>query len=300
MLAELAGVYPLVKQTFEEASDTLHYDLWKLAQHGPEEELNKTEHTQPAMLAAGVAVSRVWQAQGGIGAQVCAGHSLGEYSALVHAGALTFRQAAPLVAARGRFMQEAVPPGIGAMAAILGLEDEQVQQVCAAAARQQVVSAANYNAPGQVVVAGHADAVGRAVEGAKQAGAKRALLLSVSVPSHCALMQPAEARLRERLQDAELQTPALEVLHNVDANPRSEAAAIAQALGEQLHQPVRWVKTVRSMAEQGIQTIIELGPGKVLAGLNKRIAGNLRHLSVMDSKTLDQALASAAEAAVCN
>jgi [acyl-carrier-protein] S-malonyltransferase len=290
MLAELAEVYPLVRQTFEEASDVLHRDLWQLAQQGPEEDLNRTDLTQPAMLAAGMAVARVWAAQGGEPAMLCAGHSLGEYTALVYSGALAFGEAISLVAARGRFMQEAVPPGSGAMAAILGLDDEQVRAVCAKAAQDQVVSAANFNAPGQVVVAGHSAAVDRAVAQAKAAGAKRAVKLAVSVPSHCELMRPAEARLRERLDSAEIQMPDIPVIHNVDVAVQPDTAAIHRALGEQLHQPVRWVDSVRKLAEEGIHTIIECGPGKVLTGLNKRIAKNLECLCVADAKSLEQAL----------
>jgi [acyl-carrier-protein] S-malonyltransferase len=222
---------------------------------------------------------------------------LGEYTALVYSGALAFAEAAPLVAARGRFMQEAVPPGEGAMAAILGLDDDQIHEVCARAAQQQIVSAANYNAPGQVVVAGHAAAVERAVDGAKEAGAKRAVKLAVSVPSHCELMRPAEARLRERLDSAQIQMPAVPVIHNVDVAAQPDVVAIHRVLGEQLHRPVRWVETVRKLAEHGIQTVVECGPGKVLTGLNKRIAKEINGFCVSDPKSLDQALAAAREVA---
>ncbi len=297
MLADLAAVYPVIKHSFEEASDALGLDLWKLSQQGPEEELNRTEHTQPALLAAGVAVSRLWREQNGAPARLCAGHSLGEYTALVHAGALDFAEALRLVAARGRFMQEAVPAGQGAMAALLGLDDETVRRVCAEVARDQVVSAANYNAPGQVVVAGHSEAVERALEKAREAGARRAVKLAVSVPSHCELMRPAERRLSAELENTPLHAPSLPVIHNVDAEARTDATGIRRALGEQLYQPVRWVDCVRSMAEREVQVLIECGPGKVLTGLTKRIVKGLDSLAVHDCRSLDTALNTVTETA---
>ncbi len=291
MLAELAGAYPVVRDTFSAASDVLGYDLGKLAQEGPAETLNRTDHTQPAMLAAGVAVWRAWQQRGGGEPAVVAGHSLGEYTALVCAGALSFEQAVALVADRGRFMQQAVPEGEGAMAAILGLEDAAAMAICESAAQGQVVSAANFNSPGQVVVAGARAAVERAVAEAKRAGAKRAVLLPVSVPSHCALMRPAADRLLERLQQVEVVSPAIPVLHNVDSATHVGADAIRKALARQLYAPVRWVDTVRAMASQGVDTIVELGPGKVLSGLSRRIDKGVNSLAVYDTDSLDKALA---------
>lgn len=289
MLAELACVYPLVKQTFEEASDTLGYDLWKLSQDGPEDDLNQTDKTQPAMLAGGIAAARVWQTQGGTQAGICAGHSLGEYTALVYAGSLDFKDALKLVEARGRYMQEAVPAGEGAMAAVLGLDDEQVIAICDSVAQGEVLSAANFNSPGQVVIAGQSAAVARAVEASKQAGAKRALLLAVSVPSHCELMRPAEQRLREDLAALLLEIPEIPVIHNVDAAARDSAEAIGEALCEQLYRPVRWVDCVSHIA-QTAETLVECGPGKVLSGLNKRINKQLQTLNILDPKSLDKAL----------
>jgi len=293
MLAGLAEVYPMVQQTFGEASDALGYDLWQLVQNGPVEELNQTAKTQPAMLAAGVAVWRVWQAEGGKPPAMMAGHSLGEYTALVCAGALNFSDAVSLVAERGRFMQEAVPAGSGGMAAVLGLEDDQVRSVCAEAAQGEVVEAVNFNSPGQVVIAGAKAAVDRACELAKAAGAKRALPLPVSVPSHCALMKPAAERLSERLQGIAVAMPAIPVLHNVNVEPATDADAIRRLLAEQLYSPVRWVETVQKMAGSGIDTLFEAGPGKVLAGLTKRIDKNLKGIGVFDPATLKEAMETA-------
>ncbi len=297
MLAELATVYPQVHDTFAQASVVLGYDLWALVQSGPESELNQTHKTQPAMLAAGVAVWRAWQAQGGKMPAMMAGHSLGEYTALVCAGALEFTDAVRLVAERGRYMQDAVPAGQGAMAAILGLEDAQVIQICGDAAalpgasQGEVVSAVNFNSPGQVVVAGSAAAVARAVDLAKQAGAKRVLLLPVSVPSHCALMKPASERLAVLLQTITIKPPTVPVLHNADVQAYSDAQQIRDALVRQLHNPVRWTETVRAMTSAGVKTLVECGPGKVLAGLNKRIDRDMAVLPVYDSGTLAEALA---------
>ena len=294
MLAELATAYPQVQDTFAQASAVLGYDLWDLTQSGPESELNQTHKTQPAMLAAGVAVWRAWQAQRGTMPVMMAGHSLGEYTALVCAGALEFTDAVRLVAERGRYMQDAVPAGQGAMAAILGLEDAQVILVCGDAAQGEVVSAVNFNSPGQVVVAGSVAAVARAVDLAKQAGAKRALLLPVSVPSHCALMKPASERLAALLQTITIQSPTVPVLHNADVQAYSDAQQIRDALVRQLYSPVRWTETVRAMASAGVKTLVECGPGKVLAGLNKRIDRDMAVLPVYDSSTLAEALAGVA------
>lgn len=291
MLRQLAGVYPLVEQTFAEASAVLGYDLWQVVQDGPEEQLNRTEVTQPAMLTADVATWRVWQARGGGRPVLMAGHSLGEYAALVCAESLSFADALQLVAERGRFMQEAVPAGQGAMAAILGLDDDAVRGVCERAAQGAVVSAVNFNSPGQVVVAGAAGAVARAVDLAKEAGAKRAVVLPVSVPSHCELMRPAAERLAQRLQEVVIQAPAIPVINNVDVAKPSDSSAIRDALTRQLYCPVRWVEVIQAMAAAGVDRVIECGPGKVLAGLNKRIDKAMTALSVQDPDSLDQALA---------
>jgi [acyl-carrier-protein] S-malonyltransferase len=279
-----------VQQTFDEASTVLGFDLWKLVQEGPEDQLNQTHNTQPAMLTAGVAVWRVWLAQGGVKPAVMAGHSLGEYSALVCAGALEFADAVGLVAERGRLMQQAVPQGAGGMAAILGLDDDQVRDVCAQAAGSEVVEAVNFNSPGQVVIAGDKAAVDRACELAKSAGAKRALPLPVSVPSHCALMMPAAERLRERLAAVNIQTPKIPVLHNVDVSEAGDPESIRDKLTRQLYSPVRWVETIQAIAARGVIDLVEMGPGKVLTGLNKRIDKKLNSLAVYDPDGLSAAL----------
>lgn len=290
MLAELAALHPQIKQTFQEASDALDYDLWQRIQDGPEDELGKTHITQPAMLTGGVAVWRLWQSQTDLRPAVMAGHSLGEYSALVAAGSLSLADGVKLVEDRGRFMQQAVPAGVGAMAAILGLEDEQVIAVCTSAAGGEVVSAVNFNSPGQVVIAGHAAAVERAVEGAKQAGAKRALMLPVSVPSHCSLMLPAAEQLATRLAEITINTPTIAVLNNVDVTAESDVDAIRDALRRQLFCPVRWVETINAIAGQGIQQLVECGPGKVLAGLNKRINRDMAAYTTSDVAGFNTAL----------
>jgi len=291
MLSALADAHPQVRDCFQDASDTLGFDLWSLVQNGPEEELNRTEHTQPAMLAAGVAVWRVWQAAGGPVPAVMAGHSLGEYTALVCAGALSFSDAVGLVAERGRLMQGAVAPGEGAMAAILGLDDAQVIDVCARAAQGGVVEAVNFNSPGQVVIAGETAAVDRAVALAGEAGAKRSVKLPVSVPSHCQLMEGAAGLLAQRLAGIAIQAPATPVIHNVDAASHDAPDEIRGLLAAQLHRPVRWVQTVQKMAADGVGTVLELGPGKVLTGLNKRIDKSLSLACVQDPQSLEQALA---------
>jgi [acyl-carrier-protein] S-malonyltransferase len=290
MLAELAQAYPAVKDTFAEATATLGYDLWQLVQQGPETELNRTDRTQPAMLAAGVAVWRVWNSNGGAVPEILAGHSLGEYTALVCAEALAFTDAVRLVADRGRYMQDAVPQGQGAMAAILGLEDAQVAAVCRQAEQGEVVTAVNFNAPGQVVIAGTAAAVERAVALAREAGAKRAITLPVSVPSHCALMKPAAENMRRVLAKTPMHKPVLPVLHNADVASHAEIARIRDALARQLCSPVRWVETVQDMEKRGINIVIECGPGRVLTGLNKRIGQELVTLSIHDPDSLEEAL----------
>lgn len=295
MLQELASAHPQVQETFAEASDALGKDLWGLVTDGPKEALDQTENTQPAMLAAGVAVWRVWTAAGGARPGWLAGHSLGELTALTCAESLGFTDAVRLVAARGRLMQAAVPAGAGAMAAILGLEDAQVQAVCAEAAQGEVVEAVNYNAPGQVVIAGHATAVERALQAAKAAGAKRALPLPVSVPSHCALMRPAADGLRVALEALEVRAPRIPVLHNVTAAP-AEAAEIRELLARQLYSPVRWVEIIRRLPGEGVTQVVECGPGKVLAGLVKRIDKGLAAFAVADPQGLAAALEGTADA----
>lgn len=290
MLADLAAAFPQVRETFEEASDAIGTDLWALSQEGPAEDLNRTENTQPAILSAGIAVWRIWQDQEGAQPTMLAGHSLGEYSALVAAGVLAFADAVRLVRERGRLMQAAVPAGEGAMAAILGLDDDQVRAICAEAAQGEVAEAVNFNSPGQVVIAGNAAAIARAVEAAKAAGARRALPLDVSVPSHCALMQDAAATLREAMNDITFAVPQIPVLHNVSVATADNPDAIRELLAQQLYSPVRWVETVRAMAEQGVDTLIEAGPGKVLSGLCKRIDKQIAALPVYDGATLDKAL----------
>jgi [acyl-carrier-protein] S-malonyltransferase len=291
MLDTLASEFAEVEATFRVASEVLGYDLWDIVQNGPAEKLNSTDITQPAMLAAGVAVWRVWQAKGGAQPTLLAGHSLGEYTALVCGDSLAFEDAIKLVAERGRLMQEAVPAGTGAMAALLGLDDDTVRAVCAEAAAGEVVEAVNFNSPGQVVVAGHKAAVERAVDLAKAKGAKRALLLPVSVPSHCALMQPAAEKLATLLEDVAIQAPQIPVINNVDVAMPTDAAAIRSALVRQLHNPVRWVETIQKMAAEGVDRLIECGPGKVLMGLNKRIERNMGAQAVFDSESLAAALA---------
>ncbi|MGE5155577.1 MAG: ACP S-malonyltransferase [Bdellovibrio bacteriovorus] len=290
MLDALAGAFPSVRTTFAEASEALGRDLWSLVSTGPREALDQTENTQPAMLTAGVAVWRVWREAGGPPAALMAGHSLGEYAALVAAGTLSLADGVRLAADRARFMQEAVPLGEGAMAALLGLEDDQVMALCVAQAQGQALEAVNFNAPGQVVIAGAAAAVERAVAAAKGAGAKRALVLPVSVPSHCSLMVPAAERLAERLQGLDLRLPQPPVLHNVDVTAAPDVAGVRARLVSQLYRPVRWVETVQAAAASGLTLAIECGPGKVLVGLNKRIAKDLTTLPVYDPQTLDAAL----------
>ena len=288
MLAELAGDYPIVQETFKQASEVLGYDLWQLVQEGPAEELNKTWQTQPALLTASVAVYRVWQQKyPELKPDVMAGHSLGEYSALVCAGVLDFQDAVKLVELRGKLMQQAVPEGTGAMYAIIGLDNDAIISACKQAEQGEVVSAVNFNSPGQVVIAGAKAAVERAAALCKEAGAKRALPLAVSVPSHCALMKPAADQLSVSLESITLKAPVVAVLNNVDVKAETDAVAIRNALVRQLYSPVRWTETVEKMAQNGVEVLVEVGPGKVLNGLTKRIVDSLQAVSVNDVKSLD-------------
>ena len=293
MLAALGAAEPVVRETFEEASQVLGYDLWALAQQGPEAELGATERTQPAMLAAGVAVWRAWREHGGAMPVAMAGHSLGEYTALVCSGSLDFRTAVDLVRFRGQAMQRAVPLGTGAMAAVLGLDDADVEAACREAAGDEVVEPVNFNAPGQVVIAGHAAAVVRAIEAAKARGAKRAVQLPVSVPSHSSLMVGAADELAARLATVELRTPNVPDVYTVELRRHASPDGIRSALREQLFKPVRWADTVRAMLASGVTTLVECGPGKVLTSLNKRVEKrpDLKVLAVDDPDTLAAALA---------
>ncbi|PIQ13072.1 MAG: [acyl-carrier-protein] S-malonyltransferase [Hydrogenophilales bacterium CG_4_9_14_3_um_filter_59_35] len=281
---------PIVRETFEEAGEILKQDLWAMVASGSAEELNLTVNTQPVMLAAGVAVFRAWNALQGARPTVLAGHSLGEYTALVASGALSFADALPLVRFRAQAMQEAVAEGVGGMAAILGLDDDAVRAVCAEAAQGEVLEAVNFNSPGQVVIAGHKTAVERGMALAKKKGAKRALPLPVSVPSHCALMRPAADALTQRLRTISIKAPQIPVVHNADVKSYGDESGIKDALARQLYSPVRWAETVRSFADQGIVTLAECGPGKVLAGLNRRIDGNMQAFALSDEAALRQAL----------
>lgn len=292
MLADLAQEYPTVVSTFAQASDVLGFDLWQLVANGPEVELNKTEHTQPALLAASVAIWRIWQDLYGQTPKFLAGHSLGEYSALVCANALDFQQAVSLVSDRGKFMQRAVPVGHGAMAAIIGLDDDQVLQCCQHVSQlQQVVTPANYNSKGQVVVAGETAAVEKVIELAKEAGAKLAKLIPVSVPSHCPLMQPAAEQLKQKLDLIAIRSPIISVINNVDVAAYQEEELIRDALVRQLINPVRWVETIEFLVDQGVDTIVECGPGKVLTGLNKRIDTNINVFAINDPESMHKAMA---------
>jgi [acyl-carrier-protein] S-malonyltransferase len=292
MMRALAEAEPLVQQTFAEASDVLGYDLWQLCQQGPEDQLGSTERTQPAMLTAGVATWRIWRKHAGALPSAMAGHSLGEYSALVCSGVLDFRTAVALVRFRGEAMQSAVPVGQGAMAAILGLADAEVEAACAEAAQGEVVQAANFNSPGQVVIAGAAGAVDRAIEALKAKGAKRAIKLPVSVPSHTALMKPAAERLAERLADVELRTGEVRDIYTADVRKHGDAASIRTALIEQLVKPVRWTQTIQAMVADGARVIVECGPGRVLTGLNRRIekSKDIEMIAIEDAESLQRAL----------
>lgn len=290
MLAELAESHAVVKEVYGEASDVLGYDLWDVVQNDADGKLNQTDVTQPAMLAAGIAVYRTLASQAELSPSYMAGHSLGEYTALVASGVMTLSQGIELVAERGRLMQSAVPAGQGAMAAVLGLEDDQVVAVCDSV--DGIVEAVNFNSPGQVVIAGEKAAVDAAMEAATEVGASKVVPLAVSVPSHCSLMKPAADALQEKLAGmtfAEAQTP---VLHNVNVAVSANEAEIKQALVQQLYQPVQWVKTVLAMKENGVEQLFELGPGKVLMGLNRRIDRKMPTLAVYDNATLEKAISS--------
>lgn len=290
MLAEIAAEETTVAQTFDEASEALGYNLWELVQDGPEEKLNQTEFTQPALLTSSIALWRLWQAKAGRQPDIVAGHSLGEYSALVCARALKFGDAVELVQKRGQYMQSAVPVGVGSMAAILGLGDEQVVESCQQATGDQVVQAVNFNAPGQVVIAGHTAAVERTMELCKQAGARRAMLLAVSAPFHSQLMQPAADKMSEELDMVELTAPVFEVVQNVHGKPEASPGKIRENLVLQMDHAVRWTDTVRHLLSEGVNTIIECGPGKVLSGLNRRIESSIDSKVISDPESLDSAL----------
>ncbi len=286
MLAEFSDNQQ-VTETFELASDALGYNLWDLCQNGPEENLNQTDKTQPALLTASVALWRVWQQRAPV-PTLLAGHSLGEYSALVCAGIIDFVDAVKLVEKRGLFMQQSVPAGVGKMAAIIGLDDDKVEQACASAAGNEVVSPVNYNSPGQIVIAGNAEAVERAIEACKESGAKRAMPLAVSVPSHCMLMKPASEQLAEELQTIEFSASDIKVVNNVDVKIETEASRIKDALVRQLYCPVRWSECINFMAKQEVDHLVECGPGKVLSGLNRRIDRSLTSSQINQIDSLNQ------------
>ncbi|HEY5682872.1 MAG TPA: ACP S-malonyltransferase [Sulfuricaulis sp.] len=286
MMNALATDFPVVRETFAEASQAMGKDLWQLVVQGPEEKLNQTEITQPIMLAAGVATWRAWLAAKGPRPGCMAGHSLGEYSALVCAGSIDFTEAMKLVADRARFMQQAVPVGQGGIAAILGLEDDAVRQLCEQASQGEILDAVNFNTPGQVVIAGTATAVARALEQSKAAGAKRAVRLPMSVPAHSRLMHPAAQQMAERLKLAEIRSPQVPVIHNMHVQTESNPEAIRNALVRQIESPVRWVETIQKMAAEGVTRIVECGPGKILTGLNKRIVKTIETFPVFDPITL--------------
>jgi [acyl-carrier-protein] S-malonyltransferase len=296
MLGKIAADAPVVRATFDEASGVLGYDLWQLCSEGPIDALNETERTQPAMLVAGIAAWRLWQERGGATPAVVTGHSLGEFTALVAAGAIDFGSCVDLVRFRGKAMQEAVPKGSGSMAALLGLDDADVEAACAEAAQGSVVEAVNFNSPGQVVIAGEKAAVLRAIEAAKVRGAKRAIELPVSVPSHSSLMKSAGARLAERLATTEILAPRIRFVSAVDAKDHSDPADIRALLGRQLSSPVRWTATITALSSGGVNVIVECGPGGVLAGLIKRIerGRDTRGFTLDDPETFKAALAAAA------
>jgi [acyl-carrier-protein] S-malonyltransferase len=290
MVSDLAGRSDRVRGTFDEASAVLGYDLWDIAGNGPEERLGQTEVTQPALLAAGIATWRLWQELGGGDPGFMAGHSLGEYTALVAAGALDFGDAIALVARRGELMQQATPAGSGAMAAVLGLDDDVLARLCEQASELGIVSCANFNSPGQVVIAGEKAAVDRACALAAEAGARRAIPLAVSVPSHCALMRPAAEAMRGELERIEIRAPRVPVLHNVDTKTRKDPGDIRAALVEQLYRPVRWSDTVLKLAGEGVQRMAECGPGRVLAGLNRRISRDIETVALTSGEAIESTL----------
>lgn len=284
---------PIVQQTFIEASDTLKQDFWSMVNNGPVEDLNLTVNTQPLMLTAGIAVYRAWINSGGTKPSILAGHSLGEYTALVAAEALDFADALKLVHFRAQAMQQAVPEGVGGMAAILGLEDEVIKTICREITQQndgKSLEPANFNSPGQIVIAGHKDAVLEGIEKCKAKGAKRAIMLPMSIPSHCSLMKNAADDMQLRLEQVKLQAPKIPILHNADVKAHTDIASIKEILVRQLINPVRWVDTVNALAATGISHLVECGPGKVLIGLNKRIEQSLQHLSLTDTETIQQAV----------
>jgi [acyl-carrier-protein] S-malonyltransferase len=285
------GDLPAVREVLAEASEVLKQDMAKLMAEGPVEALNSTVNTQPLMVAAGYAAYRAWRSLGGPEPAVAAGHSLGEYTALVVAGAISFADCLPLVRYRAQAMQEAVPQGQGAMAAILGLDDETLRAACAESAQGEVVQAVNFNAPGQTVIAGHAEAVMRAMEAAKAKGAKRCVILPVSAPFHSALMAPAAMKLAEYLKNVAISAPGIPVLHNVDVQSHAQTEAIKSALVSQADHPVRWVETIRAMSAQGVTHVVECGPGKVLAGLTRRVQAELQGYALADRAGIDLALA---------
>jgi [acyl-carrier-protein] S-malonyltransferase len=284
------GDMPAIRETLAEASDVLEQDLAKLIAEGPAEDLNSTVNTQPVMVTAGICAWRAWRDSGGAEPAIVAGHSLGEYTALVAAGVISFADSLPLVRLRGQAMQEAVPHGTGAMAAILGLDDEAVRSACAEAAEGEVCEAVNFNAPGQVVIAGHAPAVQRAIEIAKARGAKRAIALPVSAPFHSSLMAPAAARLREALERVTVSSPRIPVIHNVDAKGRANSSEVKNALVAQADHPVRWSECVKEMAARGVTLVFECGPGKVLAPFVRRTVAGLQGIALADRAGLDHAL----------
>jgi [acyl-carrier-protein] S-malonyltransferase len=295
MLAELASSRDEVKQTLEEANDALGINLSDMMLNGPEADLNRTQNTQPAVLVGAVSIWRVWQAMGGPQPTLLAGHSVGEFTALVCAGALPFAQAVNFVAERGRAMQEAVPEGVGAVAAVLGLDDDAVAAACESAAQGDVVSPVNFNAPGQVVIAGHAQAVERALAAAKEAGAKKTMLLPVSVPVHCALMRAPGERLLPSIAALDLSAPNIPIVHNVDVSTHASPEEIRAVLEPHVYSPVPWAKTVQAMAGQGVNTLVECGAGRVLAGLARRIDRSLATHAVYDTPSLEKTLAALAE-----
>ncbi|UTW45823.1 ACP S-malonyltransferase [bacterium SCSIO 12696] len=294
MLADIAEQFAIVEATFAEASEVLGYDLWDRVQNGEQEQINLTECTQPLLLTASVAMWRVWQEKGGAQPALMAGHSLGEWSALVCSGVVAFADAVDLVRQRGAYMQEAVPAGVGAMAAIIGLDDEVIISACKlACGDDEVVVPVNFNSPGQVVIAGHAGAVERAMEGCKEAGAKRALPLPVSAPFHTPLMRPAADKLAAQIQATHFDAPMVPIVHNVNAQTESDPAAIKQLMIEQIYKPVLWVDCTKALAKQGIETVVECGPGKVLSGLCKRIDRTIKALATEDQASLENALTEA-------
>ncbi len=291
MMADLASQYPVVEETFAQASEVLGYDLWALVQSGPQEELNLTERTQPMLLTASVATWRVWQQKGGSAPVLMAGHSLGEWSALVCSGVVAFEDAVKLVQLRGKYMQQAVPAGVGAMAAIIGLGDDEINAACSEACGDEVVAAVNFNSPGQVVIAGHAGAVERAIEGCKAAGAKRAMPLPVSAPFHTSLMKPAADQLADQIEATAFSAPSTPIVHNVNAQTEGDPAKIKALMIEQIYTPVLWVDCTKALIDGGVTTVVECGPGKVLSGLCRRIDKSLTGFATDAPADLDKVLA---------